>query len=177
MCSSSKTLKSPGLYKLDKQWQTHRRGCHYWELQDEPFVFCGRIGTACVDLRNRVFSSRLIGFLLRATKKERKSGLKRLRYYVSPRQCFLGRRPRQFPASEHKYTSRWRRSSTLGMGWYSRVTKVGTKGLIHGLVKQTQFCVSFIAPWWRNRGFQTKQTFQFFNLSLFRSSPVVMNLR
>ena len=29
--------------------------------------------------------------------------------------------------------SRWRRSSTLG--WYQRVMKVGTKGLIHGLVK------------------------------------------
>ena len=55
--------------------------------------------------------------------------------------------------------------------------KVGTKRLIHGLVKQTQFCVSFFAPWWRNRGFQTRQTFQFLNLSLFRSSLVVMNLR
>jgi len=27
------------------------------------------------------------------------------------------------------------------------VTEVGTKRLIHGLVKQTQFCVSFIVPW------------------------------
>jgi len=39
---------------------------------------------------------------------------------------------------------RWRPSSTVG--WYSRVTKVGTKGLIYGFVKQTQYCVSFIAP-------------------------------
>jgi len=30
-------------------------------------------------------------------------------------------------------------------GWYSRVTECGTKRLIHGLVKQTQICVNFIA--------------------------------
>jgi len=65
------------------------------ELQDEPFAFCGRNGAAYVDLLSRVFSTHLIGFLLRATKQERKSALKRLRYYVSPKECFLGRRPRQ----------------------------------------------------------------------------------
>jgi len=68
----------------------------------------------------------------------------------------------------------WRRSSTLGC--YSRVTKVGTKGLMHGYVKQTQFCVSVIAPWRRNGSFQRTQSFQFLNRSLFRSSPVVINL-
>ena len=57
------------------------------------------------------------------------------------------------------------------------MTKVGTNGLIHGLVKQTQFCLSFISRWWRNRGFQTTPSFQFLNLSLFRPSPVSMNLR
>ena len=36
------------------------------------------------------------------------------------------------------HCSRWRRSSTLG--WYSRVTEVGIKALIHSLVKLTQFC-------------------------------------
>jgi len=40
-------------------------------------------GTACVDLRSRVFSSYLIVFLVRASKKERKLTLKRLRYCVS----------------------------------------------------------------------------------------------
>jgi len=39
-------------------------------------------------------SAHIDRFLLHATK-ERKSALKRLRYYVSPRQCFLGRRSRQ----------------------------------------------------------------------------------
>ena len=39
--------------------------------------------TACEDLLNRVFNTHLIGFLLRATKQERTSALKRLRHYVS----------------------------------------------------------------------------------------------
>jgi len=68
----------------------------------------------------------------------------------------------------------WRRSSTLV--WYTGVKKVGTKGLMHGYVKQTQFCVSFIAPWRRNGSFQRTQSFQFLNRSLFRSSPVFINL-
>ena len=78
-----KKSKSPGLYELDRQSQARRRGFQCWELQDEPFAFCGRIGAACVDLLNRVFSTHLIGFLLRATKQERKTALKRLRYCVS----------------------------------------------------------------------------------------------
>jgi len=49
--------------------------CHacLWKLQDEPFAFCGRISTACVDLLNRVFSTLLISFLLRAIKQEQNS--------------------------------------------------------------------------------------------------------
>ena len=49
--------------------------------------------------------------------------------------------------------------------------------LIDGLVKQTQFCVSFIAPWWRNGSYRRTQSFQFLNRSFFLSSPGVMNLR
>ena len=60
----------------NRQPLTPPQGCYCWELQDEPFAFSGRIGTACVDLRNRVYSLHLIGFLLRATKKEQKSTLK-----------------------------------------------------------------------------------------------------
>jgi len=89
---SQNILERPGLYELDRQSQTRRRGCHCWELQDESFAFCERIGTACVDLLNRVFSTHLIGFVLRSTKQERKSKRKRWRYYVSlrrPWQCIL----------------------------------------------------------------------------------------
>ena len=75
------------------------------------------------------------------------------------------------------HCSRWRRSSALEWYWYSRVTEVRTKRLMHGLVKLTQFCVSFIALWWRNGCFQRPQSFQLFNRSFFPSSPVVMNLR
>ena len=52
-----------------------------------------------------------------------------------------------------------------------------TKGLIHKLVKKTQFYVSFISPGWWNGSFQRTQNFRFLNRSLFRSSPVIMNLR
>jgi len=52
-------------------------------ISDEPFAFCGRTGTACVDHLNRVFSTHLIDFMMRATKQERKSALERWRYYVS----------------------------------------------------------------------------------------------
>ena len=51
------------------------------------------------------------------------------------------------------------------------------KEMIHGLVKQTQFCVSCIAPCWWNGSFQRPESFLFLSRSLFRSSPVVMNLR
>ena len=47
------------------------------------------------------------------------------------------------------------------------------KGLIKGMVKQTHFCVSFIALWSQNGSFQTLRSCQFSNQSLFRSSPVV----
>ena len=132
--------------------------------------FCGRICTACVDLLNRVFSTYLIGFRLRATKQERKSTLKSLRYYV-----FQDDQGSVFCKWAEKRCSRWRHSSTLG--WCPRVTEIGTKIIIHGLVKQTQFYVSFITPWFRNGTFQRPQSFQFSNRSLFRSSPVVKDLK
>jgi len=57
--------------------------------------------------------------------------------------------------------------------WCSRVTKRGTGRLIHGLLKQTHFCMSFIALWSQNGSFETPQSCQFFNRSLIRSSPLV----
>jgi len=43
MCPSPPNLKSPGLYELDRQSQTRRRRCHFWELQDEPLLFAGEM--------------------------------------------------------------------------------------------------------------------------------------
>jgi len=109
-------------------------------VQDELFGFSGRIGTARVDLLNRVFSTYLIGFLMRATKQERKSALKMIEVLClskCPRQCIL-----QLSGTIMQYMKTF---SCLEV--VSTVTEVGTKGLIHGLLKQTQLCVSFIAPW------------------------------
>ena len=72
------------------------------------------------------------------------------------------------------HCTRWRSSSILE--WYLRVTEDRTRRLIHGLVKLTQFCASFITLWRQTGSFQTPQSFQFLNRSLFRSSPIVMNL-
>jgi len=47
---------------------------------------------------------------------------------------------------------------------------------IDTLVMLTQFCVSFIALWSQNGSFQTPQSCQFSNRSLFRSLLVVVNL-
>ena len=44
----SKSLATPGLYELDRQSQPSRRGCHICELQDQPFTFCRRFGTASI---------------------------------------------------------------------------------------------------------------------------------
>ena len=176
MWSLPKHLKSSGLYELDRQSQTRRQGCHCWELQDELFAFCERIGIACVDLLNRVFSTHFIGFLLRATKKERKWALKRLRYYVLPKAMFLGQTPKAvFPASERKYTAA---GGDVQVPW----------GVIHEWQKSEK--MDWYTDWWSKRspawalllpvdqtGFQTTQSFQFLNRSLFRCSPVVMNLR
>ena len=44
---------------------------------------------------------------------------------------------------------------------------------IDRFVKQKQFCVSFIALWWRNGSFRAPQSWQFSNRFLFRSSSTV----
>jgi len=64
----------------------------------------------------------------------------------------------------------------LGVAFMSRVTEGGARRLIHGLIKQTQFCVNFIALWSRNGSFQTQRSCQFLNRSVFRSLPMVTNL-
>ena len=56
------------------------------------------------------------------------------------------------------------------------MTEFGARILIHGLVKLMQFGVSFIALWSQNGSFQTPQSCQSSNRSLFRSLPIVLNL-
>ena len=124
----------------------------------------------CLHLLNRAFNILLIGFQLRATKPECKSALKASRYYVSSEtqinvSC-------KWAAIHY---SRWSGSSTLG--WCLRVTDGATRRLIHRFVKQTLFWLSFIALWSLKVELSlTPQSCQFSNRSLFRSSPMVMNL-
>ena len=93
----TKNLKTPGRYELDIQPQPSRWGCHCHQLQNQPFGFCGRFGTA--SNFNRSFKMHLIGFLLHAPKHERKSALK------IPDVLSLKTRKAMFPASERKYTA------------------------------------------------------------------------
>ena len=161
-----KNLESPCLYELDTHSQTRRRECHCWELQDEPFAFCGRICTACVDLLNRVFSPHLIGFVLRATEQERKSALWRLRHCVSrrPWQCILqvgGNTLQQVETFKYLGVV-----FTSDGSWNKRIdTGIGKENAT--LRESCCSVVSFYRP----------KSFQFSNETLFRSSPVVMNHR
>ena len=58
-------------------------------------------------------------------------------------------------------------SRELQVPWGSINVTEGVR-LIHGLVKQTQLGVSFIAFWTQYEGFQTLKSCQFLNRSLFR---------
>jgi len=78
-----------------------------------------------------------------------------------------------FSASERKYTAA---GGNVQVPWVVFTSDESRNKGFDGLVKQTQFCVRFIAPWWRNGSCQRTQSFQFLNRSSFRSSPVVMNL-
>jgi len=96
-----------------------------------------------------------IGFQLHASKQERKSALKRPMYYVSQDAKAV------FSRWTAKQCSRW---STMPQYFaVSPVMKVGTKRLIHGFRKQTQFCVSFVALWWKRELSKTTK------ISLFKS--------
>jgi len=48
VCAVITPSHSLTLHELDRQSQPSRRGCHSWELQDQPFTFCRRFGTASI---------------------------------------------------------------------------------------------------------------------------------
>jgi len=50
LCGPLQKFEEPwSILIIDRHSETCRRGCHCWELQDEPLAFWGRIGTACVN--------------------------------------------------------------------------------------------------------------------------------
>ena len=108
-----------------------------------------------------VFSSHLIGFLLRATRKEQKS---RLRYYVSPKAVLPGKTSKAvFLASERNTLQQVETFKYVGVVF----TRDGSrhKGIDTRIGEASAGLREFIARWWRNRGFQTTQSFQFLNPS------------
>ena len=70
------------LYELDRQSQPSGRWCRWWRLQNQPFVCLLKIWR-CLHPLNGVLKHALDGFLLRSTKREWKSALKRQGYDVS----------------------------------------------------------------------------------------------
>ena len=138
---------------------SHRRGC--WELQEELFAFAYDLPlhawTFSTGSSARIWSV----FCNGPTKQEWKSALKILRHCVSP-----DAQGSVFCKWAEIHCSRCRRSNTLE--WYSRVVEVRTKILIHGLVKQTQFCLSFVALWSQTGDSKTAK------LSVFKSVFVPM---
>ena len=79
---AGRMLCRPGLHELDRQLQPSRWGCHSWELQDQPFTFCRRFGTASIFSTVSSACTRSF-FKLRATEPEWKLTLNIPRYYDS----------------------------------------------------------------------------------------------
>jgi len=147
--------------------QPSRRGWHCWKLQGQPFAFCRRFETACIFWK--WLSTCTWSFFSTCDQVWKKISTKKTGVLC------LRRNPTSTSASEANtaiHCSRWRCSSTVER--YSPMIVGGR--FIHGLVKQLQFCVSFIALWQQNGNFQTSQSWKFLYQYFFRSLPVVMNL-
>jgi len=89
---------------------------------------------------------------------------------------FLYKPKAVYAASERQYTA-GHGEVEVPRGVFMSDGRRSARRLIRGLVKLTQFCVSFIAQWTK-RSFQTPQSCQFLYRSLFWSLPLamVMNL-
>ena len=96
----------------------------------------------------------LIGFLLRATKQERKSALKRPRHYVSWNTQGSAFRKWAFKYIGVVFTSDGSRNKEID----PTITKVNAV-----------LCVSFTALWWQSASVQRPQNFPVLNWYLFRS--------
>jgi len=68
MRPSEPGLRTTGLHELDRQSQPSRRGCHCQELQNQPFSFYRRFGTASIF--STVFSIHLVFCCVRPSRNE-----------------------------------------------------------------------------------------------------------
>jgi len=82
MRPSEPGLRTTGIHKLDRQSQPSRRRGRGRELQDQPFTFCRRFGTASI-----VFSNRFSATCGRAGMKISTKNTKVLCLSTDPRQC------------------------------------------------------------------------------------------
>ena len=180
-----KYLESPGLYEFDRQSHTRRRRCHSWKLQDKPFALL------CADelvLHAWIFSTgpsariwsnisplafdqhafdRFNSACDQAGTKISTEKIEVLCLSRRPRQCILQVRGNALQQVEtFKYlrvvfTCDGNRNKEID-------TRIGKENTV-----LREFCCSVVAK----REFSKPQSFQFLNRFLFRSSPVLMNLR
>ena len=125
-------------YELDRQPQPSQRGCHCWKLQDQLFTFCGRL--LLLPSSQQGLQHERDWFSAACDRTGMKASTKRPRKYISP-ETQVSVFCKEFTI----HCSISRSSNTFG--WYSQVTEGGTRRLVNGLAKQTQFCLSFIAFW------------------------------
>ena len=150
-----------GSIVLDKQSQSSRRECRCRKLQDQPFAFCG---ATCILQTGFSTCTWSVSSCVRMKISTKKAEI--LRLPRKPSQCTL--------QASVINCSRLRSSRTLGL--YSRVAEGGTRRLVHGLLKQMQFWVTFITLWSQNVIRETPQSFQFSNQPLLWSSPIATRL-
>jgi len=172
MWSSPKKFREPRstVYELDRQSQTRRRGCHCWELRMNYLLFEDElvlhVWIFSTGSSGRIWSVFCCVRCDQAGTKISSKKIEALYLLRCPRQCILQvSRYILQQVETFKY---------LGMVFTSGGSR--NKGIDTRIGKETQFYVSFIAPWWRNGSFQRPQSCQFLNGSLFRSSAMVMNL-
>ena len=129
----------------------------HWGSRWKPLLYWERCGSTLLAAcwKNGVFNMHSIGFQLRATEPEWKSALKRQKVLClcgNPSQCALQVSGNKLQQVEKK--------KYLGPRGGIHEWQDGARRLIHGLVKQTRFCVSFIDLRWHNRSIQTLQSCQ-----------------
>jgi len=156
MRPSESGLRTTGIHELDRQSHWSRRGCRSRKLHCQHLLnslqhALDRFATAC-DRAGMKFSTRSTEVLCLST---------------NPRQCV-----RQVNGNTLQQVDKFNYLGVL----FTSDGRRSVMRLMHGLVKLTQFCVSFVDLWPQNGSFQSPQSCQFSNRFLFRSLPMVMNL-
>ena len=149
MRPSEPRLSTTGLHELHRQSQPSRRGCHSRELKDQPCSFCRRFGTPNIISTESSACTRLVFCCVRPSGNENQCYKYRgttLCLSTDPSQCML-----QVSGTTLQQVETFK---YLGLVFTCDIRR-SPRGLMHGLVKLTQFCVTFIALWSYNGSFKT----------------------